>query len=176
MSEQRWNVSLASLLIVLAVILRLLPHPANFAPVTAIALFGGSVLPRKLALWVPLLVMMLSDAFIGFYNMAPVIWACYAAIAFASNIFLREFRVFRTIAAILASSLFFFVVTNFAVWISSGMYVHTWFGLTKCYVLALPFFRNTLASDAIYTTALFGVFIAVRATTHRFVSLDPQKS
>ena len=158
MKPQRAQVILALALVAIAVWLRLLPHAANFAPVAAIAIFGGAVLPRRVAVWVPLGAMVVSDMFIGFYDMMPVTWTCYVLIALASSHWLRKLSLVRGVAITLGSSLFFYVVTNFAVWASSGMYAHTWSGLAQCYVMALPFFRATLASDVIYVAALFGAF------------------
>lgn len=156
--DKHLQLAVALSLVVFAISLRLLPHPANFAPVAAVAIFGGSVLPRKIAVWVPLVAMILSDAVIGFYSMMPVTWACYVAIAFASSIWLRKPNVLKGAILTISSSLFFFVVTNFAVWLNSGIYTHSWNGLARCYVMALPFFRNTAASDLFYTAALFGLF------------------
>lgn len=158
MKVERLQLAAALALITLGVTLRLLPHPANFAPIAAIAIFGGAVLPRKLAVWVPLGAMVMSDLFIGFYAMMPVTWACYILIALASSHWLRRPNLIRGTALTLASSLFFFVSTNFAVWLTSGMYARTWSGLVHCYAMALPFFRNTAASDLLYTAVLFGAF------------------
>jgi hypothetical protein len=172
MRHNRLQIGVAIGLIALCVYLRVLPHPANFAPVAAVAIFGGAVLPRKVALWVPLLAMMVSDAIIGFYSMMFVTWACYLIIALASSSWLRKPTLLKTATLTLSSSVFFFVATNFAVWLTSGMYSHTLAGLGQCYTLALPFFRNTVASDLVYTAALFGVFglvnVAVRnQSVHR---------
>ena len=156
MNETRLNAAIAFMLVALAVALRLLPHPANFAPVAAIALFGGAVLPRKLAVWVPLAAMMISDLIIGFYDIMPIIWLCYALIALASSLWLRKPTLVRGAVLTLGSSVFFFIVTNFAVWAAGTMYAHTWAGLMQCYALALPFFRDTFLSDAGYTLILFG--------------------
>jgi len=145
-------------LIMLAVSLRLLPHAANFAPMTAVAIFAGSILPRKTALFVPLVAMMISDAIIGFYDMMPVTWACFALIVLASSIWLKQPSLAKGFALTISSSVFFFVVTNFAVWLTGGMYAHTLSGLAQCYTMALPFFRGTVASDLFYTTMLFGAF------------------
>ena len=142
-------------LIGIGVVMRILPHPANFAPITAIAIFGGSALPKKVSIWIPLGAMVLSDAIIGFYPLAPVIWACYLVIALASSRWLRPASISRGVTVTLGASLFFYLVTNFGVWAASGMYAHTWAGLGNCYLLALPFFRNTLLSDMFYTSALF---------------------
>ena len=160
---QYYPVCLALFLVAAGVLMRLLPHPANFAPITAIALFGGSVLPKKIAIWVPLGAMVISDAVIGFYSLMPLIWLCYLLIALASSRWLRPAHLPRGITLVVGSSVFFYLVTNFGVWAMSGMYTHTWSGLVNCYVLAIPFFRNTLLSDAVYTAALFGIYeLAVR--------------
>ena len=146
-------------LIIIAVSLRVVPHPANFAPVAAAAIFGGVILPRRLALWVPLSAMMISDFIIGLHSLIFVTWGSYALIALASSYWLRSKLTFlRGAVLTLNASLFFFAATNFAVWLTSGMYAHNWSGLVRCYELALPFFRNTLLSDAIYTVALFGAY------------------
>ncbi len=156
------NLVIAFFLIILAVSLRLLPHPANFAPVAAVAIFGGAILPRRLAVWVPLAVMMISDAIIGFHILIPLTWGCYALTALASSYWLRERNILRGAFLTVSSSVGFFVITNFGVWATSGMYAHSWTGLSRCYGLALPFFRNTFLSDLIYTGALFGLYALAR--------------
>jgi len=158
MKSSRLQLITALTLIVFVVSLRLLPHPANFAPVAAVALFGGAVLPRRLALWVPLGAMVVSDLFIGFYSMMWMTWGCYLLVALASSHWLRKPSLPRGVALTLLSSLFFFVVTNFAVWLTSGMYAHTWTGFARCYEMALPFFRNTALSDLLYSGMLFGLY------------------
>jgi len=158
MKEKYLPVGIAFSLIIIGITLRLLPHPANFAPVTAIAIFGGAVLPRRIAIWVPLGAMMISDAFIGFYSLMPLIWGCYLLIALASSRWLRPVSLVKGITLTVSSSVFFFIVTNFGVWLTSGMYVHNWSGIVSCYTLALPFFRNTFLSDAVFTAALFGIY------------------
>ncbi len=158
MKADRLQLAIALTLIAIGVTLRLLPHPANFAPIAAIALFGGAVLPRRLAPWVPLGAMVVSDLFIGFYDVMPVTWACYLLIALAGSRWLRRPTLAKGAAVTLSASLFFFVVTNFAVWAASDMYAHTWAGLAQCYYMALPFFRGTVSSDVVYTAALFGVY------------------
>ena len=155
---KKLNLLIAFGLIALGVSLRVIPHPANFAPVAAIAIFGGAVLPRKYALWVPLLAMMISDMVIGLHSLIAVTWGTYLLIALASSYIMRRPTVARGAALTFSSSLLFFFTTNFAVWLTSGMYLHTWAGLQRCFTLALPFFRNTALSDLIYTGALFGIY------------------
>lgn len=167
MKTDRFQSAIALSLIALGVSLRLLPHPANFAPIAAIAIFGGAMLPRRLAVWVPLAAMMVSDSFIGFYSLIWVTWGCYALIALASSHWLRKPTLRKGVLATLGASLFFFIVTNFAVWAASGMYAHTWHGFVQCYVLAIPFFRNTLASDLCYTALLFGLYALAGLSARR---------
>lgn len=164
MNNRRTSIMIALTLIVAAVVLRIMPHPANFAPVAAVAIFGGAVLPRKFALWVPLAAMAASDMVIGFYSIMPVIWACYFLIALASSLWLQKPNLVKGAVLTLGASVGFFVITNFAVWATSGMYDHTLAGLGQCYVMALPFFRNTLLSDAAYTSALFAAYSLTRAS------------
>lgn len=152
------NTIIAVCLVLLAAGLRLLPHPANFAPVAAVAIFGGAVLPRKHAIWVPVVAMMASDLIIGLHNLIAVTWGTYALIALASSYFLRKPNFVRGAALTLSGSLFFFFTTNFAVWIWGQMYAHTWAGLVQCFAMALPFFRNTALSDLAYTASLFGIY------------------
>jgi hypothetical protein len=156
----------------------MVPHAANFAPVMAVAIFGGAVLPRKLAVVVPLAATILSDVMIGMYDwriMASV-WACYAIMAYASSRWLRWPSVIRSGALTVTASILFFTVTNFMVWIASGMYAHTWRGLFDCYTLALPFFRNTFVSDVAYVVLLFGAWKLARqlvdGACRRYVSQE----
>ena len=170
MKSKYFPVAVALSLIAIGVMLRILPHPANFAPIAAISIFGGAVLPRKVAIWVPLAAMMISDAVIGFYSLMPLIWVCYLLIALASSKWMRPASLRKGTVLTLSSSVFFFVVTNFGVWLTSGMYAHNWSGVVSCYTLALPFFRNTVMSDAVFTAALFGIYVL--ATHRQRVSIE----
>lgn len=160
MKQKHINLAIALCLIVLAISLRILPHPANFAPVAAVAIFGGAILPRRLAIWTPVAAMAASDLVIGLHNLVALTWGCYALIALASSYFLKKPSFKRGLALTISGSLFFFFVTNFAVWLWGGMYERTWAGLIQCFTMAIPFFRNTALSDLIYTGALFGAYFA----------------
>ena len=146
-------------LVVFAVLSRLLPHPPNIAPITALALFGGVYLDKKQTFIVPLIAMLVSDYFIGFYSGMVWIYASFVAIGFIGLWLRNHHNVTTTIGATLAGSVLFFVVTNFGVWISSQVtYHHTVNGLIECYVAAIPFFRNTLIGDVVYVGAMFGLY------------------
>jgi hypothetical protein len=149
---------IAIFLILLGVLLRVLPHPANFAPVAAIAIFGGALLPRYWAVGVPVAAMAISDIFIGLHDLILVTWGCYALIALISRWGLKKMEIGRGVLVTLSGSILFFAVTNFAVWAEGRLYVRTLSGLGETYTMALPFFRNTLASDMLYTWLLFGLY------------------
>lgn len=146
------------LLIVLAAASRLLPHPPNFAPVAAIGLYAGALSGRRAGWLVPFAALLASDALIGFYHPVLMLWnylAFAACLLMGSGWLARRRTPGRIAGAVLSSSLAFFVLSNFGMW-ASGYYPRTGAGLVQCYVAALPFFRNTLASDTLYSAALFG--------------------
>jgi hypothetical protein len=120
--------------------------------------------------------MIISDAIVGPYDMMYLVWACYLAIGLASSIWLRRPTFFKGAALTGLSSVFFFVVTNFGTWATSGMYAHTWSGLADCFYMALPFFRNTAVSDMVFTGALFGAYVLMKAAAVSRLSPADQKS
>jgi hypothetical protein len=154
---------LAVALVVFGVAMRLLPHPANLAPVGAIALFGGAILPRKLAWWLPLAVMVVSDLIIGFYHGIVFTWAAFLLVGLYGMALRERSNWFRVPIGALGSAVIFFIVSNFGVWAEGRMYVHTWSGLVDCYTMALPFFRNTFFGDFMYGWLLFGLYAAALA-------------
>jgi len=149
-------------LIVAAALSRVIPHPPNFSPVEAVALFAGAYfLDRRIAMAVPLAAMFLSDLVLGFHSGVAVVYGCMALIAWFGAGLAGKRSPVRIAGYALASSVFFFVVTNFFVWATSGMYPLTAAGFLDCYVQALPFFQNSLAGVAVYSLALFGGFALV---------------
>lgn len=145
-------------LILLAVVSRLLPHPPNFAPITGIALFTASQFQNKrLAIVVPLLSMLFTDLFLGLSAISSFVYVAFV------GIFLLGQTVRKTnVKTVLLSSVLFFVVTNLGVWMLH--YPLTIEGLSSCFVLAIPFFTNTLFGDLFYTAALFFTFNKIKQT------------
>jgi hypothetical protein len=150
---------LALALILLAAVLRIAPHPWNFTPVGAMALFSGALLKdRRLAFLFPLVALLAGDLFIGFHKLIPIVYASFL-INVVIGLWLRDRRtVARISLATLLGAIQFFLVTNFAVWQFLSGYPHTASGLVACYIAGVPFFWNTLAGDALYVTLLFGSF------------------
>jgi hypothetical protein len=141
-----------------AAALRMAPHPLNFAPIGALALYGGAYFSSKRAAFaVPLLSLIVGDVFTGFHQLIPFIYASFL-LSVAIGFWLRQKRsALRIGIATLGGAVQFFLVTDFALWNSSiGSYPKTAGGLAACYIAAVPFFWNTLAGDAFYATLLFG--------------------
>lgn len=145
------------LIIFVAVTMRLMPHPPNFAPIAAMALFGGVYLNRGYAIAIPIIALFISDILIGFYS-PTVMVSVYGSFALTGllGLWLRKRKSPRSVVlAAVGSSVLFFLVTNFAVWLG-GWYPRNLTGLAECYTLALPFFRNTILGDLFYTGVFFG--------------------
>jgi hypothetical protein len=145
--------------ILIAAVLRLVPHPPNFTPIGAMALFSGAFFGRRwLAFAAPLAAMILSDSVLGFYSGFWITYLAVALIVLVGWLALSKVSPLRVGGAAVASSVTFFLVSNFGTWALSGMYPHTAAGLAACYAAAIPFFQNTLAGDLFYATLLFGGF------------------
>lgn len=167
MLNPRWTVLVA--MIVAAALSRLIPHPPNLASIAAVALFGGAYLSdRRMAFVVPLTSLFLSDVVLGFYRDMGVNYLGFALIVCIGQ-WLRTRRSAPRIAgAALASSIVFFIVSNFGVWAFGSLYPMTTEGLLACYVAAIPFFWNTVQGDLLYTALLFGGFALLE---RRFAAL-----
>jgi len=146
-------------MLTLAVILRVAPHPWNFTPIGAMALFSGAMVrDRRMAFLLAMVAMLAGDLFIGFNKLSPLVYASFALSVLIGR-FLQENRAISRIAgATLLGSVQFFVVTNLGVWAFLGNYPHTKAGLLACYIAGVPFFWNTLGSDAVYVALFFGGF------------------
>jgi hypothetical protein len=148
---------LAFLMIAIAAAVRAVPHPWNFTPVGAMALFSGAMIrDRRWAFAFPLLALFVGDIFVGFHVLMPFVYASFA-VNIAIGLLLHDRRSFGRISmATLAGAVQFFLVTNFAVWAYFNTFPKTLMGLAACYFAGLPLFWNTLAGDAIYVALLFG--------------------
>ena len=162
-------------IIFLAAGMRLIPHIPNFTPIAAMALFGGVQFSKKrLAYLLPLGAMVLSDLILGIFVTKTGWWHngipfVYGAIAFTVYLGSRLGKNPSALAiggGALSSSVFFFLLTNLGVWLTGSLYPKTLEGLGACFVAALPFFRNSLMGDSLYTLALFGGFALAAQRWH----------
>lgn len=166
---------LALLFVVVAVLFRMAVLPASwsgFAPAAAALLYFGARMPRKW-MWLAVALLAASDLYLNrrygysFTPDLPVTWAWYAAMVLFGGAMLRgEARPLRLAGAALTASVSFFLVSNFAVWLVWHMYPMTLAGLATCYAAALPFFRNGIAGDLVFTAVFFGIGALVDARSH----------
>jgi hypothetical protein len=144
--------------ILIGIGLRLLPHSPNFTPVAAIALFGGVYLSKKIALSLPIVIMFISDIFIGAYEPKLMIFVYGSfVLCVALGFWLKKYnKLTVALGGSVLSALMFFFLTNFAVWAFTPWYAKTFSGIIQCYLMALPFLKNTLLGNFFYVTVFFG--------------------
>ncbi len=157
------------MLIAVAAISRLFPHPENFSPIAAMALFAGAFIPgKKNAMWIPLVALLLSDILLqvfnntGFYRDMFFVYGSFAAVVLIGKMIKDAASPGRVIMASLAASALFFLVTNFGTWLMYDIYSHDLPGLIKAYAAGIPFLRGTVLGDLFYSTILFGSFALAR--------------
>jgi len=158
-------------LITLGVAGRLLPHPPNFTPMAAIALFAGFIFVKRYMAVVAVVAAMLLTDYFAFGYLSPDWFASksmmvvYLALLFPivfRGFLQKKLGVLRIAGAALASSTVFFVATNLAVWAFSPMYEKTFTGIVLCYTMAIPFFQNTIAGDMMWSGIIFGSYFVLR--------------
>ena len=143
--------------VLVAVLMRLLPHPPNVAPITAVALFAGTFFDKKhWAILMPLLAMIVTDVFLGFSMITPVVYLSFLAITTVGMLFKK-----MNVGTILLSSMVFFIISNLGVW--TLYYPISYEGLITCFTLAIPFFINSLIGDFFFSgVLLFGYRYAAK--------------
>jgi hypothetical protein len=171
---------IAASMILVAAALRILPHPSNFTPIGAMAIFAGSLFRKRwMAFLLPLTALFAGDLFLGLYKLMFIVYISFAlSVAIGRSVapwrmpvraiprFSRDescprdstpFPMLPRVAgAVFLGALQFFVVTNFAMWVLSDFYPKTSAGLAACFISAIPYFSNTLAGDVLFATILFG--------------------
>ena len=155
---------LALSLVSLGALVRLVPHPPNFAPVGALSLYSGARLRSWQAYLIPVLILAATDPILGlifgfrvFTALTPFVYVSFLINVWIGRHLREAERAWRIGGAVVVGSLQFFLVTNFAVWATGHWYPHTLAGLGECYLLGIPFFGLTLAGDLAYAAVLFGL-------------------
>lgn len=147
---------LAVIFISIGIFSRLIPHMPNFSPLVAVALFSGVYWNKKYGFLLPLGIYVISDMIIGLHDVVIFTWSSILVIYFIGT-YVRRRSISSTIIYTLISSVLFFIITNFGVWLA-GWYPHTVEGFISCYVMALPFFRTSLLANLLFVGVLFGVY------------------
>jgi hypothetical protein len=160
-------------IIVVAALSRFFPHPFNFTPIAAIALFGGAYFTNRwMAFIVPMAAMLISDTMSelltghGFHSGMPLVYGTFALVTALGIFTLQKATILRVVSAAIASSLIFFLITNFAFLYPEatiadpilGNYPHNWTGIIASYEAGLPFLKNQILGDLFFSGVLFGGF------------------
>ncbi len=160
------------LMILVAVFSRLIPHPPNFAPIGAIALFGGAYFANRFfSFFIPLFAIWLSDLVINntiyakYYNgftwfHSGFYWT-YGAIALTVIIgffISKKIKISTIFLSATAASILFFLISNFSCWPGNPLYAQNFNGLLNCYAAGIPFFNGTLMGNIFYSALLFAAF------------------
>lgn len=149
-------ITISAIIFALA-LFRLLPHWPNVSPVAAMALFGGAYFAdKRLALIVPFVALFLSDLILGLHNTMIFVYAGFALTVFIGFLIQSKRTTTNITFAVVASSVLFFLLTNFGAWMTSGLYVKSVEGLMQAYVAGIPFFQNSLVGNLAYTAVIFG--------------------
>jgi len=163
------------LIAVVAVVIRLLPHAPNLAPMGALAIMAGLHLPRKWALVVPLIISLAADLFLGLVPILSWVYLSYVMMIWSSLFSQRLFsrHHYTTLVSLsLAGSFCFYLVTNFGVWIAGSMYDKSLAGLMQSYTMAIPFFRNTVIGDLLFVLVLSSLYSLV-VNPHKNNKISP---
>jgi hypothetical protein len=156
--------------LVLLGVLGRLTQNMNFAPVGAVSLFAGARLRGWQAYLLPIALMAVTDPFLHGYSFAtPFVYASFLINVWMGSKLRRTEKPAWIGGAAAIGSLQFFLLTNFAVWINpaQAMYPHNFAGLGACFMAAIPFFRNTLLADLMYSAAFFGLYALLTRTVAR---------
>lgn len=178
MQVKRNSIIIAAIIIVAAAT-RLIPHPMNFAPLGALALFGSAHLGRKgIGLGVVFLAWFISDLLLNnfvyaaegftlFTSGSVFIYGSIVLIFLIGRLLLTKVTLPRVLGGALSASIIFFILSNLGVWFTGTMYPMTFDGLIACYTAAIPFFHNTLTGDLFYSGLMFLAYQAYMRSSLR---------
>lgn len=167
---------LAALLIFLAAALRVVEHPFNATPMVAVMLFSAAIFKDwRWKIGVPATALVLSDLLIelkngyGFHSSTLMVYATFAILFITGYYQLRKINALRIITASLTASILFYLITNFAFFYPQaviadpalGHYPHNLTGIIASYQAGLPFFKNMLVGDLMFSGILFGAYFLI---------------
>ena len=159
---------LPHIITLVAAVSRLVPHAPNFTAAGAASIYSGRYLSGATRFVVPLGIMLITDFLLGFHRTMPFVYFCFAVNVLLGIWISRKPTVYKILGATLLSSILFFVVTNFGVWLVGELYPKTVQGLIACYANAIPFARNTLMGDMVFVGAMFGLTELVKKYQNKF--------
>jgi hypothetical protein len=154
-------------IILLGILTRLVPHPPNFTPILSFALLSSVYTKNNLGIFIPISIMLLSDMFIGSHGTIIWVYSSLFVIYLIGYYFIQNITFKNILIGSFVGSLAFFIITNLGVWFIG--YPKTLEGLIQCYVMALPFYKNTLLSSVLYSSLIHAVYVFVPS---KLIALD----
>jgi len=137
---------------------RIIPHPWNFTPLLATGIFSGFYFKKfYLGSFIVIFSMFLGDLYLGFHNTMFFTYISLAA-AVGIGLYIKNFKIYEIFYSSIISSACFFIITNFGAWITLEMYEKNFSGLLNSYIMAIPFFHNTLISTFVYLFVIKIIF------------------
>ena len=176
-NQNKKSIILAVSLIIMAALSRFIPHPPNFTPIMAMAIFGPVLLKdKRLAFTVPLLAMFLTDLVIGLHSTVIFVYLSFLIGVLLGFTLINRLKPIRLALTSLFASVIFFLITNFGSWLTSGIYPKSLDGLFQAYFFGLPFFRYTplemfgfsVLSNLIYSFVIYGVIVLAEKTSPQY--------
>ncbi len=152
-----------------AIFLRLTPHVPNVAPIGALALFSGFIMPNVGGFLLPLVAMIISDMFLGFHSTISYVYGSFILITGIGYLLHKKATLIEVGLGSFTGSVLFFIITNFGVWMTSSLYEKNMSGLLRSYMMGLPFLRNTLIGDLFYNAIFFISYILFLHISKRIV-------
>jgi len=160
-------------MIFIAAFVRLIPHPPNFVPIAAMALFGGAYFTKRwVAFLIPLAAMLITDLILGFHSTMWAVYLSFMLMVVIGMLFIKQKKISNIFLASVSASVLFFAITNFAVWASGIYYPKDLSGLAASYTAAIPFFHYTLLGDLFFVALMFGSFELVKAKYPQLAKVD----
>jgi hypothetical protein len=147
-------------LLLLIMLTRIIPHPPNVTPIGAIALLGGIYFSNKMLSYIiPLIILFISDIFLGFYGSTMIFtYLGFISITFIGNLIKNNKSINTILIGTLLSALSFFIISNFGCWLTGSLYTKDLNGLINCFMAAIPFFRNSLLGNLFYVSLIITLF------------------
>lgn len=146
-------------LIIIGIISRFLPHPPNFTTIGATAVFSGALVARPWNYLLPILILAVTDFFLGLHQTMFFVYISFILTIFLSEMFLKKsLSPVRAGGLGVANALLFYLITNFGVWLTTPLYPPTLDGLIQSYIMGLPFLRNMLVADIIFSVGFISLY------------------
>ena len=141
------SLRISLLIIILLASSRFIPHPPNFTNLITLSFYMPAVFGVKY-IYSVLIAYVITDSFIGLHSTILYTWGSVLVIGLIAPYFNKS--IIYRFSGVLIGCLIFFIISNFGVW-TSGFYGHNFKGLITCYIMAIPFFGNTLVSSILYS-------------------------